>query len=174
MQYFVRLGVMGTIERAHATTELDRGRRVLVRTPRGIEMAEIVADVRSEHAENAALQIVRPTSAQDEWMLRRLRKPRRDALRACRERLSDEGSNSVLLDAEQIFDGGTLVMHFLGEPDAVARRIGDEIVAEYERAAGTREFARLLSQGCGPGCGTQSGGCATCQGCGSSQSCGHG
>ena len=173
MQYFVRLGVMGTIERARATTKLDRGRRVLVRTPRGIEMAEIVADAGSQPNDRAAVEVVRPTSAQDEWMLRRLRKPRRDALRACRQRLSAEGSTSVLLDAEQIFDGGTLVMHYLGEPDAVAQRIGDEIVREYELAAGTREFANLLSRGCGPGCGTRSGGCSTCQGCGVSQSCGH-
>jgi hypothetical protein len=70
------------------------------------------------------------------------------------------------VDVDQVFDGGTLIMHFLGPVDTIAESITKGIADRYESIVRSRHFAKLLREGCGPDCGTQLGGCeATCAGC---------
>jgi hypothetical protein len=73
----------------------------------------------------------------------------------------------MLLDVDQLFDGGTLIMHFLGPVDAIAETVTREIADRYESVVRSRHFSKLLRDGCGPDCGTEKGGgCGTsCAGC---------
>ncbi len=154
--------------------ELRRGRRVIVRTSRGVELGEIV---RRCHRESVAAQstvsILRPTTDEDELLIRRLERHKREAVEACRTELSGSGSTSILLDMDQLFDGGTLIMHFLGPVDEIAESVTKKVVDRYESIVRTRHFSKLLRDGCGPACGTEdSGGCGSnCAGCAVGSAC---
>ncbi len=166
LQLFVRIGAMAEVYSAQATVNLPRGRRVIVRTARGLELGEVVGPVRNGVAEEADVRVLRPTSDQDELLIRRLDKHKRRAVEACRKKLASAGSMSTLLDVDQIFDGGTLLMHFLGPVDDLAQQITGDVAKEYESIVESKKFAKLLEEGCGPDCGTKSGcssgGCGSC------------
>lgn len=91
---------------------------------------------------------------------------KRDAVESCRERLQTAGSSAVLLDVDQLLDGGTLVMQFLGELDEQAQQIVDEISEHYESIARSRQLTLQIEEGCGTDCSTE--GCGSgCGNCGS-------
>ncbi|QEG00056.1 hypothetical protein Mal15_41240 [Stieleria maiorica] len=176
IHYFVRIGVLGEIRLASALAPVPRGRRVVVRSPRGIEVAEVISQRRradgADAGEPPGYRIVRPTTDSDELLVARLERYKGQAMETCRERLSRSGCDALLLDVDQLLDGGTLRMHFLGEVTADAQRIADEIAGEYESIVRTNHLAELLTEGCGPecgttgGCGSSGGACAGCSGCG--------
>lgn len=178
-RYYVRIGALAEIHHADGPAGLQTGRRVIVRTHRGAELGQITAAVRQvEPLPPCSTRILRPTTDQDELLLKRLERHKRRAVEACRNSLREAGSASTLLDVDQIFDGGTLLMHFLGPVDEIAQSISQRIVEEYESVVRSRHFAKLLRDGCGPGCGTeQAAGCSGssqlggCSQCGLSQAC---
>lgn len=180
-RYFVRLGSLGEIQTAHSPRSLPRRQRVLVRTDRGVELGEIagIAGGGSDPAVAgggpgpAIAEVLRQTTREDDLLIERLERHKREAVEACRKTLAEAGSRSVLLDVDQLFDGGTLVMHFLGPVDAVAEAVTEQVVGRYEAIVRTAEFAKLLSEGCGPDCGTEEGsGCGGgCAGCAVAAAC---
>jgi hypothetical protein len=101
---------------------------------------------------------LRPTTEEDELLVRRLDRHKRDAIEACRRQLAEIGSTATLLDVDQLFDGGTLVMHFLGPVDDLAQAVISKVAQQYESLVRTRHFAKLLRDGCGPECGSQQAG----------------
>ncbi len=188
MRYcYVRIGALGEVHLATCPLILPRGRRVIVRSSRGTELAEIIRCIPSQEPENTSVtedqpqtpskrqpsvSILRPTSDEDELLLKRLDRHKREAVEACQVALAESGSDAVLLDVDQVFDGGTLVMHFLGSVDAAAESITREITERYESIVRTRHFAKLLRDGCGPDCGEKEGGCGSkCSGCAIAKSC---
>ncbi|MCS7468260.1 hypothetical protein NZK35_16535 [Stieleria sp. ICT_E10.1] len=188
IHYFVRIGVLGEIRLASALAPVQRGRRVVVRSPRGIEVAEVISERHGDskrHGDSEQLsdressvvdppgyRIVRPTTDSDELLVARLERYKTQAIEACRTRLNRSASGAMLLDVDQLLDGGTLRMHFLGTVDTDAQRIADEIAEEYESVVRTNHLSDLLTDGCGPecgttaGCGSSGGSCAGCSGCG--------
>ena len=184
---YVRIGALSEVHLAHCPLILPRGRRVIVRTGRGTELAEIIrclsdpatknSSSSPETARQPALReptasVLRPTTNEDELLLRRLERHKREAVEACQTALAKSESQSVLLDIDQLFDGGTLVMHFLGSVDSLAESITREITERYESIVRTRHFSKLLTDGCGPNCGEQDGECGSgCGGCSVAKAC---
>lgn len=184
---YVRIGALSEVHLAHCPLILPRGRRVIVRTSRGTELAEIIRCLSDQTAKNDAespetanqpitraptASVLRPTTKEDELLLSRLERHKREAVEACQTALAESESQSVLLDVDQLFDGGTLVMHFLGSVDSMAESITREITEKYESIVRTRHFSKLLSDGCGPNCGEQDGGCGSgCSGCSAASVC---
>lgn len=172
--YFVRIGSLAEVHAAQAATPLQRGRRVIVRTARGVELGEVLRDCRGTvRLADAEVRILRPTTEEDELLIRRLERHKRKAVESCRDALAKSGSTTTLLDVDQLFDGGSLVMHFLGPVDEVAEGITKEIAEQYESVVRSRHFSKLLQDGCGPDCGTEEGGgCgSSCSGCAASSVC---
>ncbi|MCP4811091.1 MAG: hypothetical protein GY888_01165 [Planctomycetaceae bacterium] len=108
-------------------------------------------------------------SVQDELLLVRLGKDRAAACQACVELLHDHGLDDVLLDAEVLFDGKSLVFYFLGEVSQQLARLTDQLSDAYQAAVSFQQFSAALEEGCGPGCGNEaatggcgSSGCASC------------
>ncbi|KAA5542542.1 hypothetical protein FYK55_13440 [Roseiconus nitratireducens] len=176
--YFLRIGSLGEIRLGSALAPLERGRRVVVRSPRGVEIAEVASECRRTgpslsppggDALGPRYRILRPTTVSDELLVRRLERYKRDAIESCRRRLQEANCGATLLDVDQLFDGGTLVLHFVGHLDPVAQEIADRVAAEYESIVRTNHLAELISAGCGPACGTDQSGCGTgegaCAGC---------
>ncbi|HBJ34265.1 MAG TPA: hypothetical protein DDZ51_05770 [Planctomycetaceae bacterium] len=159
--YFVRIGAWGDVARCRATggEAYRRGIRVICRTPRGLEIGQVTAECDSSDAEKAAeigesfATILRATTAQDELLISRLEKHRCDAILECRKCLAEAGSTAVLLEVDQVFDAGTLVFYFLDPPDENDTQLVERLAASYESRVRSGHFAKLLAQGCGPGCG---------------------
>lgn len=159
--YFIRIGAWGDVARCRAAggESYRRGTRVICRTPRGLEIGQVTAesdfsdtDDASEIGESFAT-ILRATTAQDELLISRLEKNRCDAIVECRKCLAEAGSAAVLLEVDQVFDAGTLVFYFLNPPDESDTQLVERLAASYESRVRSGHFAKLLAQGCGPGCG---------------------
>jgi len=153
-----------------------RGQKVVLRTARGIEIAEILNHVSNAPAESAADikasidatdgKILRSVTPEDRLLLQQLLEAANVALDNCQKLLAETDSRDCLLEVEPLLDGRTLYFHFLGTPDerlSAPLQSLAEIFCETVRAS---RFAALLEEGCGPGCGTEEKG-----GCGESGSC---
>jgi len=160
--YFVRIGSWGDVDRCRTLggEVFSRGTRVICRTPRGLEIGEITAACNDsmERSETLAPQgttILRGTTGEDELLINRLEKHRREAIVECRKCLAEAGSSAVLLEVDQVFDAGTLIFYFLHPPDASDTALVERLAASYESRVRSGHFAKLLAAGCGPGCGTK-------------------
>ena len=176
--YFVRIGSWGDVVRcraegtnAFANGFASRGNRVICRTGRGLEIGMVTAAVPDEPqaASEIGGVILRKTTTEDELLLSRLEKHRRAAMDDCRRELAASGSTAVLLDVDQLFDAGTLIFYFLEAIEPATETLVQQLASRYESRVRSGHFAKLVSQGCGPGCGTAdahgggcSGACAVC------------
>jgi cell fate regulator YaaT (PSP1 superfamily) len=163
--YFVRIGAWGDVARCRAAggETYRRGTRVICRTPRGLEIGLVTAqsDLSAgslERGDAAAsgesfATILRATTVEDELLISRLEKHRCEAIVECRKCLAAAGSAAVLLEVDQVFDAGTLVFYFLNPPDENEAQLVERLAARYESRVRSGHFAKLLAQGCGPGCG---------------------
>ena len=172
----VRVGIMAQVGRFRSVDgiRLPRGSRAIVRTARGLEVGEVLGDDGSKLCDG---ELLRAMTDADTLLERRLQKNRNAAFEACAARLLECGSESILLDVEQLFDGRGIYFYFLGEADPLAERLTAELAAAYESEARLQQFAETLESGCGPGCGTEAatgGGCSSCGSCAIAGACGKG
>ncbi len=105
---------------------------------------------------------------QDHLLAARLDQRRDEAYDACVAMLAEEGHSAVLMDVEHLFDGRGLYFHFLGDVPPEVEQLTTQLAEAYEAKAQIGRFAETLSEGCGPGCGTEEakgqGGCADLRG----------
>jgi hypothetical protein len=173
--FHIRVGSMGEVWRFRnpKAISLCRGDRVVCRTGRGVEIGSVVsiaADPESfglgQSGTTQVGTVLRRATGEDELLETRLGKFKRQAVLECRSEILQRGISATLLDVDHLFDGRTLIFHFLGEVDATLQAITDRLVDAYERRTKLKHFAQLLAEGCGPGCGTSSAeGCSTSGGC---------
>lgn len=177
MFYLVECGLIGEpgCFSCGSARILRNGTRVIVRTERGVEVGRVVREIGGDNAGlPVAGKLLRPMSPNDRLIAERLERFRQRAVEACSELVQRHGSRAVLMDAEQLFDGETLVFHFLGPVDASLDPVLESLAALYEQKIRFRPFAERLASGCGPDCGTALAGCSTggCGSCGSAGGCG--
>ena len=144
---------------------LERNDRVLVRTNRGLEIASVLGPVKGDAVAKTAVNVLRTADEQDEILVGRLERDKPTAIEKCRVHLAELGSSSTLLDIDHLFDG-TLILHFLGDVDEIAESSKTKIAEVYESIVQSQAVAQQLAEGCGPDCGTKTGGCSS-GGCGS-------
>lgn len=122
-QLFVRIGVLGCVHPLDSPPEADfpKSAKVLCQTARGLEIGEIVSVV--EHPDQQPRgRVLRELTEKDENRLAILRVRRDSAMRSCRQEIKLARSDSLLIDAEPLFDGNVLYFYFadqvpvLGEP----------------------------------------------------------
>jgi hypothetical protein len=169
--HFVRVGAMGHVGRFTSVDAVayPRASRVIVRTSRGLEIGDVLgpSEELTQTVRGAADgSILRGMTLEDELLETRLQKNRDKALAACIARLEELNVTATLVDVEHLFDGRSLFFYFLGEVTPEIEAVTSELAEVYNAAAQFRQFAETLTQGCGPGCGTEEaagqGGCATC------------
>ncbi|MEM1224995.1 MAG: hypothetical protein AAGJ40_04830 [Planctomycetota bacterium] len=165
--HWIRLGFAHDVMLARFSRPLRRDRRVFVRTTRGVEVATVLASDVLADSEATPLTIIRPTTDNDELLLDRLGRHKVRAVRRCQEFLETVGSSTKLLDVDQLIDGGTLILHFLGDVDQIGQDVADAVVRQYESEVGSIQLSDLMSDGCGDGCGSAgASGCSSrCAGC---------
>ncbi len=172
--HLVRIGIHGHVGRFRSAEALrfPRGARVIVRTPRGLEVGEVLGWTSQGQADG---ELLREMAAEDELLAERLMSRANEAYQACVDLLFERGIDAVLTDAELLFDGRGLYFHFLGEPPVEAESLTTELAEAYEATAQIGRFAETLAEGCGPGCGTEAakgqGGCDSCSTCAVAAAC---
>jgi hypothetical protein len=191
-QFIASYGKSGGLGCFTARTEaaFQRGDRVLLRTPRGLEAGVVLGGATLRQARllgaQATGEIVRPLDAQDEASIQKLRQASDDVFTLARRLAAERRLPVEVLDVELLADGKHAILH-------VAARTDDglsEVVAEMEQQSGFEvRFENLALSattadepadepahgGCGkPDCGKAGGGgCSSC-GAGGCSSCGSG
>jgi hypothetical protein len=176
--HLARVGAMAAVGRFAAADAglYPRHSRVIVRTARGLEVAEVLAppDELGDSTDSDGM-ILRAMTIEDRLLESRLAKNSHAAYTACGQRLAELGLSACLMDVEHLFDGRTLIFYFLGEVAPEVEQMTDELAEIYEAKAHFRSFADAVTQGCGPGCGTaeaQGAGCGSCAtGCAVASAC---
>jgi len=177
-QHLVRVGALGQVGRFASADALryPRGVRVVVRTDRGLEAGEVLAQATIAPGPSDGT-IVRRLAVEDDLLLARLAQRRDEAFDACVQRIRQRQLPASLMEVEPLLDG-TLVFYFLGAGSHELAQLTDELAEAYEAKAQLRRFAETLTQGCGPDCGTEQatgGGCGSCAtGCAVADACGSG
>lgn len=164
-QHLVRVGAMGHVGRFTSVDAVryPRHARVVVRTGRGLELGEVLAEPDGADNQDADGSILRGMTSEDELLAARLELHRQSALKACAARLQEIGAEAVLIDVEHLFDGRTLLFYFLGEVTGQLEALTAELAELYEAQVQFRRFADAVSEGCGPDCGTDAAeGCQSC------------
>jgi len=177
--HLVRYSLLGEIGRfvAADAVRYPRNSRVILRSARGLEVGEVLAAPRTAESilPNDG-QILRKMTVEDELLVARLEKHRHTAFEACSALLQENHVPAALMDVEHLFDGTGLFFYFLGEVPAEAEPFTQQLAAAYETTVEFRKFAKTLSEGCGPGCGTEEamgqGGCESCSSCAVAAACG--
>ena len=176
--HLVRYSLLGEVGRFVAADAVcyPRSSRVIVRSSRGLEVGEVLAEpVPSESAEQNEGLILRKMTVEDELLVARLEKHRHSAFEACSSLLREHNVPATLMDVEHLFDGAGLFFYFLGEVPAEAEHFTHQLADLYETTVEFRKFAETLAEGCGPGCGTEQakgqGGCDNCTSCAVAAAC---
>jgi cell fate regulator YaaT (PSP1 superfamily) len=151
--------------------------RVIVRTRRGLEIGDVLAEPDGDESRAFADgEILRGMTVQDDLLQARLEKNRQEAYNACAELLTKSGVSAVLVDVEHLFDGQGLFFYFLGEVPPSVEEYTQRLADTYETKVQFRKFTETLIEGCGPGCGTDDvkgrGGCDACTSCAVAGACG--
>lgn len=176
------MGIVGRFASADAT-RYPRRSRVIVRSARGLEIGEVLAEPESSDssglrkgASTVDGQILRRMTVEDDLLQARLEKHRHTAFAACTALLAEHRVPAALMDVEHLFDGQGLFFYFLDEVPAEAEQFTSQLAATYETSVEFRKFAETLAEGCGPGCGTEEamgqGGCESCTSCAVASACG--
>ena len=134
--YLVRVGYQQEIIPVQAGAHsLDRGEQIICRTPRGIEMGEVLAATNPEYIETSnASKYIRKSRPEDELLWRQLTSLSVTASTACQAFLRNQDIPDVLLEVEPLFDGRTLYFHFLGICFRASAR-DDSLRSHQERAS---------------------------------------
>src|SRR5690349_9579256 len=97
----------------------QRGMRVIARTPRGLESAEVLAEATDEQAakmeKSPGGQIMREMSAEDANEYDHIRQRELAAFETCQKHVTRLGLPMQLIDLEQLFGGERLVVYYLSE-----------------------------------------------------------
>ncbi len=171
MVHLVQFGVPGWIGRFRAIDHRARRRgcRVVCRTPRGLETGTVLKVLAEDliNGDNECFgELLRRLTPDDRMISERIDRFRDRAFTACAEMLRQRGSEAVLVDVEQLFDGQSLYFYFLGEVSEELSALTDDLAETWEAKVRFRKFTERLIEGCGPDCGTGTSGCGT-SGCGS-------
>ncbi|MCO6457481.1 MAG: hypothetical protein J5I93_19450 [Pirellulaceae bacterium] len=169
-QHWVRYGLLGHVGAFNSVDacRYPRGARVICRTHRGLELGEVLQPVSSQSPQSAGA-LLRGVTVEDELLLARLESHRDAAYDACCRLLRERHLPSTLMDVEHLFDGRSLYFYFWGHITPEIEEVTGELAGLYAQEIQLRRFTETLTEGCGPGCGTEqaaggcsSGGCSTC------------
>src|SRR4051794_9186588 len=133
--HVVRYGLLGHVGNFQSADALryPRRSRVIVRSPRGLEIGEVLAQPEDGgEVVDVDGQILRRMTVQDDLLEARLQRRRHEAFSACQQLLSEAAVPAALVDVEHLFDGEGLFFYFLGDPPREASALTQRLAATYE------------------------------------------
>lgn len=152
--YVVRCGLMRTLHVMQSRQEYARGARVVARTPRGLEVGDVLteADERTvaQMEDPPSGSIQRAVSDEDENELAHLAAKSVEEADKCFEIIQELDLPMDLVDIERVFGGERMVVYYLSENRVDFRELVKRLASEFQtrvemRQIGVRDEARLLA-----------------------------
>ena len=131
-----------------------RGMRVIARTPRGLETAEVLAEATDEQAKmlegTPGGHIMREMSTEDENELSHIQEREPAAFNSCLKHVQNFNLPMQLVDIERVFGGERLVIYYISEERVDFRDLVKALASEFQtriemRQIGVRDEAKLLA-----------------------------
>lgn len=144
------LGVFG----ARGQDRHSRSAKVIARTSRGLEVAEVLCeatdDVAKSMEQQPGGQILREMTADDSNELTHIQTKERSEFETCRKHVARMGLPMQLVDLEHLFGGERIVVYYLSEERVDFRELVKALAAEFQtriemRQVGVRDEAKLLA-----------------------------
>jgi hypothetical protein len=182
--YLVSYGTMGDLGRAGAVPPLvcARGDEVVLRGPRGLELATVLCEAGPGHEQllgGAAGEVLRLATPEDRRTVERMRQRGERLFADARQTAAALGLPLEILDVEVLLDGRHAVLHHLRLGECDPRDLMDRLGDRHQLLVSLRDVAlppgataeeEPLHIGCGAeNCGA--GGCGSCSS-GNCSSCG--
>ena len=154
--YILRYGslrLLGVFS-ASASMTFSRSQQVLAKTPRGVELAEVLCEATDRAAkdlnEESGGRIVRKLTDKDREQLDKLHQNDRDIWEFCRQQIEKLELEMQLIDVEQVFGGERILVYYLAENRVDFRELVKILAAKFEtriemRQIGVRDEAKLLA-----------------------------
>lgn len=183
IEYLVSYGQAGEFGRFRSEPALacERGERVVIRSPRGLEIGQILrpaTDRHAQHLPNSTVgQLLRQATPADDQAMERLKQKGLEILQHASELSEQLHLPTLWVDAEMLLDGEHVVLHHLGCGGADLRTLVSTLARELNLHVMVQDLSDQAtvdagesdlddSAGCGrEGCGKgncSSGGCSTC------------
>jgi cell fate regulator YaaT (PSP1 superfamily) len=144
------LGVFGT----RGQDRFLRSARVIARTNRGLEAADVLCEATDEVAQSMEQQpggqILRELTAEDANELSHIHTKERTEFEACQKHVVRLGLPMQLVDLEHLFGGERIVIYYLSEERVDFRELVKVLASEFQtriemRQIGVRDEAKLLA-----------------------------
>ena len=153
-KYVMRYGAMrsiGVFAQRGKPVEYRRGDRVVARTPRGLEVGEILCQGAEEDATSEDHgEILRKMTANDvnEWT--HIEGKTNLEFQTCRDMVREMSLPMELVDIEHLFGGERIVIYYLAESRVDFRALVRQLAKEFQtriemRQIGVRDEAKLLA-----------------------------
>jgi hypothetical protein len=186
-EYLVSYGKNGAFGRFCAATplRLGRGERVVVHTPRGVELGSVMCPSTPRHAvlltHEAVGALLRAATSADIDSAHAQAEAALALVDECRQLNQELHVPLEILDAEVLLEGGKAVLQFLAAGDVDVSPLADALAERHNFLVFFENLAMPAAPeehhgGCGkPDCGkTGGGGCTSCGTGGGCSSCGAG
>lgn len=155
-KYLVRYGVMRhlAIFSARGGGVLPRGKKVIARTSRGLEVGEVLCEASREKLDEPEVtsegQILREMTADDENESAHILASAKNEFDLCRQHVEQLGLQMRLVDVEHLFGGERIIVYYLAEGRIDFRELVKRLAAEFQtriemRQIGVRDEAKLLA-----------------------------
>ena len=131
-----------------------RGSRVIARTNRGLEAADILCEADDQVSEQlkdlAHGQILREMTSEDLNELAHIKSTEREEFETCQRYVEQLDLKMELVDIEHLFGGERIVVYYLAEQRVDFRELVKKLAAEFQtriemRQIGVRDEAKLLA-----------------------------
>ena len=155
-RFVVRYGTLRSLGvfSSRGQDRFARGTRVIARTQRGLEAAEVLAEAADEQAQQLASgpggQILREMTTEDQNELTHIRSQEGKTFEICRQHAAKLNLPMELVDVELLFGGERVVVYYLSEERVDFRDLVKALAAEFQtriemRQIGVRDEAKLLA-----------------------------
>jgi cell fate regulator YaaT (PSP1 superfamily) len=155
-KYLVRHGAMRFLGEYQAgdNDSYFRGDLVVVRSERGLEVADVLCEANPRAVESIAEptrgQILRRITEEDQAQIERLRVGEGREMDTCCRIVQERQLQMELVDVEHIFGGERIVFYFLADKRVDFRDLVKDLAREYKtriemRQIGVRDEAKLLA-----------------------------
>jgi cell fate regulator YaaT (PSP1 superfamily) len=155
-KYVCRFGIMRTIGVFSAKTNQNhfRGERVIVRSNRGLEAAEVLVEA-TDHVlgqmDNPIFgHLLRKMSDEDIEDVESILRKQTENMVVCKRIIADQQIDMKLIDVEQLFGGEKMVVYYIAEDRVDFRELVKLFASEFKtkiemRQIGVRDEAKLLA-----------------------------
>lgn len=169
-----RPGFVGWFRGPALATALGRSERVVVRSPRGLELGTVLCEPADRFADAAPTdgEVIRPATREDAAAESGATAIGQSVLAVAETAAGAAGLPLAFVDVEAALDGAAVILHAIPWAACDATSLLADLSTQFGRAVRLLDLSRPVAAtdpptpaevGCGkPGCGSGGGGCSSC------------